>query len=314
MTLEVSSHALTLGRVDGVRFDLAVFTNLTQDHLDFHGNIDDYFAAKAELFTLDRAAAALVCIDDPWGRGWRLGLATRGCPSRTYTVADTTAADWTGDRHRPRRRWVAAPSPLAGPGGLSAWRPCRLPGRFNVANARGGHRSGGHHGVDPEVAAAAVGASAGVPGRMERVDDGQRVPRLVDYAHTPDAVEPGDRGRARVGSGRVAASSRARLRWGPGPDKRPLMGQVAARDADVVDHHRRQSTLRVACGDPDRDHGQGASGVEPGQRAEVHRGGGPAGSASGWRCDSAGPGDVVLVLGKGHEQGQEVGGSGQPVR
>jgi UDP-N-acetylmuramoyl-L-alanyl-D-glutamate--2,6-diaminopimelate ligase len=297
VTLEVSSHALELGRVDGVHFDLAVFTNLTQDHLDFHGSMESYYAAKAQLFTSERAAAGLVCVDDVWGRRLAEGAAI---PVRTYSLG--SAADWTvtdvAHRDQGTTTYVAH-----GPG-VEVPARVGLPGMFNVANALAALASAVHHGVDAHVAATAIGDCAGVPGRMERVRAGQDFLVLVDYAHTPDAV-----GRA-IAAGREAVTGDVIVVLGCGGDrdrdKRPIMGEVAARAADVLiitdDNPRAEppSLIRAAIM-------EGARRVPSVDRAVLHD--------EGDRRDaiiravrSAGPSDCVLLLGKGHEQGQEAAG------
>jgi UDP-N-acetylmuramoyl-L-alanyl-D-glutamate--2,6-diaminopimelate ligase len=297
VTMEVSSHALELGRVDGVHFDLAVFTNLTQDHLDFHGSMEAYFRAKAQLFSVERAAAGLVCVDDEWGR--RLdGMAA--IPTATYAVgapADWTAADLAAGHGGATSFTVRGP-------GMELPARVGLPGRFNVANALAALAAAVHHGVDAQVAAAAIGDCAGVPGRMEPIRAGQEFLVLVDYAHTPDAV-----GRA-IGAAREAATGEVIVVLGCGGDrdrdKRPLMGEVAAREADVLiitdDNPRSEPAWQIRAAMM-----EGARRVAPGERAVLHE--------EGERTDAitravrlAGPADCVLVLGKGHEQGQEVAG------
>ena len=159
VTIEVSSHALELGRVDGVHFDLAVFTNLSQDHLDFHGDMDSYFAAKAQLFTADRAAAGLVCVDDAWGRR----LAEVGSiPLVTYAVDQP--ADWTVRDIRPSADG-ACEFTAVGPGGVHVAAGVGLAGRFNVANGLL-LAAAVHHGVEPQLAADGIRECPGVPGRM----------------------------------------------------------------------------------------------------------------------------------------------------
>ncbi len=297
VTMEVSSHALELGRVDGMHFDLAVFTNLSQDHLDFHGDMDAYFAAKAALFTADRAAAGLVCVDDEWGR--RL-VDTAAIPVTTYSVlgpAHWTVSGVTPGHHGTTEYTVHGP-------GVQLRTQVGLPGMFNVANAVAALAAAVHQGVDPQVAAMAIGGCAGVPGRMERIRAGQEFLVLVDYAHTPDAV-----GRA-IAAAREVVTGDVIVVLGCGGDrdrdKRPLMGEVAARDADVLvitdDNPRSEppSQIRAAIM-------EGARRVRSADRAVLHE--------EGERRDAitravriAGPVDCVLLLGKGHEQGQEVAG------
>ncbi len=297
VTMEVSSHALAMGRVDGVRFGAAGFTNLTRDHLDFHGDMESYFEAKARLFTPQRARAGVVCVDDSWGQ--RLA-AEAGIPVTTYAVDQQ--ADWTVRDVKPGAQGVTTFT-AQGPGG-SFRAGVGLPGRFNVANALGALALAAYHGVDPAAAAAAILSSPGVPGRMERVRCGQDFLVVVDYAHTPDAV-----GRA-IAAAREAASGRVIVVLGCGGDrdrdKRPEMGAVAARDADIVvitdDNPRSEepSAIRAAIM-------EGARVVAPVTRALV-REDGDRRAAIAWAVEQAGTDDCVLVLGKGHEQGQEAAG------
>jgi UDP-N-acetylmuramoyl-L-alanyl-D-glutamate--2,6-diaminopimelate ligase len=180
--MEVSSHALAQGRVDGTVYDVAVFTNLSQDHLDFHGDIEDYFAAKAQLFTAARARRAVVDVDDAYGA--RLA-AEAGIPVTTVSPSGASA-DWRCEDV------VVEPAGsrflLRGPDGEVVDGAVRLPGDFNVANAALAVVALACAGVDAATAATGVAARAGVPGRMERVDAGQPFLAVVDYAHTPDAV------------------------------------------------------------------------------------------------------------------------------
>jgi UDP-N-acetylmuramoyl-L-alanyl-D-glutamate--2,6-diaminopimelate ligase len=301
-TLEVSSHALELGRVDGIRFDLAVFTNLSQDHLDFHGDMESYFAAKAGLFTPARAAAALVCVDDEWGRRLADLARANGLPTRTFAL--DVPADWTVTGIGPGPTPGAAEFRAHGPGGIDVVAGVGLPGRFNIANALAALAAAVGHGIDPQVAADAVRACPGVPGRMERVAAGQAHLAIVDYAHTPDAVV-----RA-IAAAREVAAGRIIVVLGCGGDrdreKRPIMGEVAARDADVLvvtdDNPRSESASAIRAAIM-----EGTRRVPDAQRAEVLEEGDRR-AAIALAVGRAGLGDAVLVLGKGHEQGQEAAG------
>jgi UDP-N-acetylmuramoyl-L-alanyl-D-glutamate--2,6-diaminopimelate ligase len=302
VAMEVSSHALALGRVDGTTYDVAVFTNLSEDHLDFHADLDDYFAAKASLFTPERTRVGVVDVDDAFGA--RLA---RQATVPVVTVSPSGGpADW--------RVVDVALGPtgstftLAGPHKLLLRGGTALVGDFNVANAALAVVALVQAGVDPQTAAAGVAACPGVPGRMERVGDGHDGPlALVDYAHSPDALErllatcrtlTGPSGRVAVVVG--AGGDRDRL-------KRPVMGEIAARDADLAvltsDNPRSEdplailAALRAGAG---RVPGARVEEV-PDRRAAIER-------AVAW----ARPGDVVVVAGKGHEQGQEVAGVVHP--
>ena len=283
--MEVSSHALVMGRVDGVVFDVAAFTNLGRDHLDFHADLEDYFAAKAQLFTPQRARLGLVNLDDEHGR--RL-LGEASIPMRTFSQHAGRGADWWADRIEPTptgSRFV-----LHGPAGeMQVEVP--LPGDFNVANA-------------VCAVAAAMGRAGGVPGRMEPVDVGQGFTAVVDYAHKPDAVE------AVLSSVRGSTPGRVILVIGAGGDrdrgKRPVMGEIASRLADVVvvtdDNPRTEA--------PDAIRRELLVGARRGG-AEVHEEGDRR-AAIRLAVGLAEDGDCLVVAGKGHETGQEVAGVVHP--
>ena len=180
--MEVSSHALVQGRVDGVVFDLAVFTNLGRDHLDFHADVEDYFQAKASLFTPERCRRGLVNADDEHGR--RL-LDRGGVPLESFSATGGDA-DWRAEDVE-----VTAGGStfvVAGPGGVRVEAGCPLPGDFNVANALAALAACSSMGFDLDEVARAMAEGGGVPGRLERVDEGQDFTVVVDYAHKPDAV------------------------------------------------------------------------------------------------------------------------------
>ncbi len=300
--MEVSSHALVMGRVDGVVFDVAVFTNLGRDHLDFHADVEDYFDAKASLFTPERARAGLVNVDDPYGA--RL-LADARIPMRTFS-ASGSAADWTA------RDIELTPGgstfTVHAPSGESFPAEVPLAGDFNVANALAAIAAFGEVGFDPRAVADGIAASTGVPGRLERVDAGQDFLAVVDYAHKPDAVN------AALGTLRPLTSGRLIVVIGAGGDrdqgKRPVMGEIAARLADVLvvtdDNPRSEdpATIRAAML-------EGATSVSASDRAELHECGDRR-AAIRLAVSLAGPGDTVVVAGKGHETGQEVDGTVHP--
>ena len=294
--MEVSSHALVLGRVDGVRFDVAVFTNLGRDHLDFHADLEDYYAAKARLFSPEHAAAALVCIDD--GHGRRLA-AEAPIPVRTYAVAGP--ADWSVsdvDLGADGSRFT-----VHGPGGVRVAGVVPLPGDFNVANALAAIAAAAEAGFDPQEVADGIASGGGVPGRLERIPTDGELTVVVDYAHKPDAVEAVLRTLRPVTSGRLV------IVLGAGGDrdrgKRPVMGEIAARLADVVvvtDDNPRSE-------DPDAIRAEVLAGaVGPAEVMEI----GDRRSAIMEAITSARTGDVVVIAGKGHETGQEVAGVVHP--
>lgn len=291
--MEVSSHALVMGRVDGVRFDVAVFLNLGRDHLDFHGDLEAYFQAKASLFTPERARRALVCVDDEHGR--RLSSQTR-LPVHTFSLTGRPA-DW---------RAVDVELTPSGstftvitPEGTRIAGAVRLPGDFNVTNALAAVAAAAEAGYDPEAVALGVAAVPGVPGRLERVEAGQDFEVLVDYAHKPDAV------RAALRTLRPLTRGRLIVVLGAGGDrdqgKRPIMGEIAATEADLVvvtDDNPRSE-------DPAQIRAQLLAGAHQG-RAEVLDIGDRR-AAIREAVGRARPGDIVLVAGKGHETGQEIG-------
>jgi UDP-N-acetylmuramoyl-L-alanyl-D-glutamate--2,6-diaminopimelate ligase len=305
-SMEISSHALALHRVDGLVVDVAAFTNLSQDHLDFHGSMEAYFAAKAALFTPERSRCGVVCVDDAWGA--RLAETT-GVPVTTVTTRPGARADW-----RVLEEGVDAGLPVArvaGPGGRELGLRSPLPGRFNLANALVALAVLVRAGVDAEVGAGALAVAGPVPGRMERVGEQAAAPgrplAIVDFAHSPDAVEQAL--AALTGSGRPLV-----VVLGAGGDrdreKRPLMGEAAARGADVVvvtdDNPRSEdpASIRAAVrAGAERASGRtGAVVLEVAGRREAI----VEGVRRAW------PGGVVLVAGKGHEPGQEIAGVVHP--
>ncbi|MDF2966779.1 MAG: UDP-N-acetylmuramoylalanyl-D-glutamate--2,6-diaminopimelate ligase [Nocardioidaceae bacterium] len=309
--MEVSSHALVQGRVDGVVFDVAVFLNLGRDHLDFHRDVEDYFAAKARLFTPERARRAVVDVGDGWGR--RLAETTT-LPVTTCTVMPDADADWTVADVTSGQR--GSEFTVRGPAGRTVRLRLPLPGVFNVRNALAALVALAEAGVDLEPAARGLEAAPGVPGRMERVDAGQDFLALVDYAHKPDAVE------AVLSALRPATPGRLIVVLGAGGErdagKRPLMGAVAGRLADLLvvtdDNPRgedpaaiRAEVLDGVRGSSTADPAEGGAGggaevVEIGDRA----------AAIAAAVAAAGSGDTVVVAGKGHETGQEISGKVHP--
>jgi UDP-N-acetylmuramoyl-L-alanyl-D-glutamate--2,6-diaminopimelate ligase len=291
--MEVSSHALVMGRVDGVVFDVAVFTNLGRDHLDFHADMEDYFSAKASLFTPERARLGLVNLDDEWGR--RL-LASPTIPMRTFSISGADA-DWSatdldlgpdGSRFR-----------VQGPDGTTYDAGLPLPGDFNVANALAAIAACAEAGFDPSAVIDGIRGGVGVPGRLERIDAGQDFSVMVDFAHKPDAIE------SALTTLRPLTEGRLIIVLGAGGDrdtgKRPLLGEIAARLADLLivtdDNPRSEDPAAIRAAVLSGAAGPGAT-EEIGDRAAAIR------AAIG----RARTGDVVLIAGKGHETGQELAG------
>ena len=281
--MEVSSHALDQHRVGGVRFAAAAFTNLTQDHLDYHGDMEAYFAAKALLF--DGRCPTAANADDPYGRRLPADLrfAIDADDAEVRAVDVVLGAD--GTRFGLRTPWgdVAVAT--------------RLVGRFNVENALAAAASAGLAGVPLEAIAAGLGDLSGVPGRLEVVSAGLPFAVIVDYAHTADALDNVLRAVRPLARGRVTCV------FGCGGDrdrgKRPAMARAACALADRVivttDNPRSEDPLAIIA---EIAVGAGPNAeVEPDRRAAIAR-----------AIADAGPGDVVLIAGKGHEQGQEAHG------
>jgi UDP-N-acetylmuramoyl-L-alanyl-D-glutamate--2,6-diaminopimelate ligase len=299
--MEVSSHALVMGRVDGVVFDVACFTNLGRDHLDFHSDVEDYFAAKASLFTPERARLGLVNVDDDFGR--RL-VEQATVPVRTFSASGADA-DWRADDVHLEP--TGSSFTVRAPSGESFRARVPLTGDFNVANALCAIAALGEAGFDTGAVAAAMGESGGVPGRLEQVDAGQDFLAVVDYAHKPDAVT------AALNALRPLTKGRLIVVLGAGgdrdPGKRPMMGEIASRLADVLvvtDDNPRSE-------DPAAIRAELVAGAEAvtGPRAELHEvGDRRAAVALAVRLAEAG--DTVVVAGKGHETGQEVAGTVHP--
>ncbi|MDY6050665.1 MAG: UDP-N-acetylmuramoyl-L-alanyl-D-glutamate--2,6-diaminopimelate ligase [Corynebacterium sp.] len=304
VVMEVSSHALSLGRVNGTHFDVALFTNLSQDHLDFHPTMEEYFAAKSALFVPGspvRAATSIICIDDEWGATLtRLAgpaaqtVSTAGAVATYSATIDATADDGS------QQFTVHGPKALA----QSVCLP--VPGRFNVANATLALAAGIAVGADPAQFAAGL-ATVSVPGRMETVPNDAGIVAIVDYAHKPAAVA------AMLETVRASVTGDIAVVVGAGGDrdsgKRELMGAAAAATADLVivtdDNPRTEDPAEIRAhvlagareyiaSHPGR---RGVQVVEEGdRRAAIER-------AVAW----AKPADAVIVAGKGHEQGQIIG-------
>jgi UDP-N-acetylmuramoyl-L-alanyl-D-glutamate--2,6-diaminopimelate ligase len=293
--MEVSSHALVMGRVDGVVFDVAVFLNLGRDHLDFHADVEDYYRAKASLFTPERARLALVNADDEHGR--RLAGETT-IPVRTF--GSGRDADWRVEDVELRAD--GSTFTIVTPDGARLATGCPLPGDFNVSNTLAAVAAAGEARLDAAAVAAGIAGSGGVPGRLERVDAAQDFVVVVDYAHKPDAVEAAIRTLRPLTDGQVIVVLGAGGDRDPG--KRPIMAGIAARLADllvVTDDNPRTE-------DPAAIRAAMLAGVESGEAVEV----GGRREAIREALRRARPGDIVLVAGKGHETGQEIDGVVHP--
>jgi UDP-N-acetylmuramoyl-L-alanyl-D-glutamate--2,6-diaminopimelate ligase len=287
--VEASSHGSAHRRLDRVRFDALVFTNLTQDHLDLHGSMDDYFQAKRRLFTGPQPPPAAINVGDEWGRrladdlqdAHRAPLVTFGLNDKAEIRADDLEVTPTGSTFRAADIEIHTP----------------LRGLFNVENALAAVAAGILLDLDEDAIAVGIAGMSAVPGRFEAIEEGQPFAVVVDYAHTPDSLSTVLHAARDLGEGRVIVV------FGAGGDrdrgKRPLMGRVAADNAEVVivtsDNPRSEEPLAII-----QDVLQGAGldvEIDPDRR-----------SAIGRALSLADEGDVVVIAGKGHEQGQDVGG------
>jgi len=285
VAMEVSSHGLDQHRVDGTTYGCAMFTNLSQDHLDYHGTMERYLQAKARLFTPELSRGGVINADSTQGRQLA-GEAT--IPVTTFGIE--------------READLRAEAVKLNEGGLSFVADgvridSRLRGLYNVSNCLGAMAAARSVGVDDEAIAAGIAELAGVPGRLEPVEAGQPFALLVDYAHTPDSLENVLRATRTLASGRVIVV------FGCGGDrdrgKRPLMGGVATHLADLTiltsDNPRSEDPAAIIFEiEPGARAGGGAYRVEPDRRAAIHA-----------AVEEARAGDVVVIAGKGHETGQE---------
>lgn len=281
VAMEVSSHALAQHRVDAVRFRVAVFTNLSPEHLDFHGTMEEYFAVKARLFEPGRAEQMVVNLDDVHGRLLR---DASGLPTAGYGLADAADID-------------------IGPGGAAyTWRGRRvhlpLSGRFNIANALAASEVATLLGSDLGDIVEGLEAAGQVPGRFELVDEGQPFPVIVDYAHTPDGLE-----KLLEAAAELSRGGKVTVVFGCGGDrdrdKRPLMGEVAGRLADEVivtnDNPRSEDPDEIIASITSGFAGDGSLVIIPDRRRAIDH-----------AIRGAGAGDAVVIAGKGHETAQEL--------
>jgi UDP-N-acetylmuramoyl-L-alanyl-D-glutamate--2,6-diaminopimelate ligase len=290
VVMEASSHALAMHRVDGTRFAAAVFTNLGADHLDLHGTPEEYFRAKARLFTPELTTVGVANTDDVHGR---LLLDAAPIDMVGFSMADATDVVVAADHHE------------------LTWRGVRLVvglgGRFNVANTLAAATTAEVLGIPADVIAAGLAGAAVVPGRFERVipsvGDGAGIVAIVDYAHTPDGLEEVVRAARAVTAGRVIVV------FGAGGDrdhaKRPQMGEAASRLADVVvvtsDNPRSEDPAAIISAVLSGIEDRSAVIVEPDRTAAIANAIGVARA-----------GDVVVVAGKGHETTQTIGDQSLP--
>jgi UDP-N-acetylmuramoyl-L-alanyl-D-glutamate--2,6-diaminopimelate ligase len=298
--IEVSSHALALERVAGCRFDVAVFTNLTRDHLDFHGDMESYYREKKRLFAMRKPGAmAVVNVDDAFGR--RLASEITA-PVETYSATGRSEADVRAAAARCDMTGIAFE--VAHPGGkFRVVSP--LLGRFNVENLLAAAASGLALGMPPERIAAALGSVRRVPGRLEPVEAGQPYNILVDYAHTPDALE------RLLAAVRELTDRKIILVFGCGGDrdkgKRTPMGEIAGRLSDIPiatsDNPRSEDPEAILS---EVEKGLAASGATKYLKIADRR------EAIRTAIGLANPGTVVVIAGKGHETTQVIGNKELP--
>ena len=293
VALEASSHGAALRRLDRVRFDALAFTNLTQDHLDLHGTMEDYFQAKRRLFVSAQPSPAAVNLGDPWGRRLAEELA------RAHRAPLVTFGLEAPAEVRPEGLELSAECSRFRAAGIAI--ETKLRGLFNVENVLAAVAVGLLLDLDEDAVRRGIAAVEDVPGRVEPVDEGQPFSVLVDYAHTPDSL------RTVLRAARGLAEGRVLVVFGAGGDrdrgKRPLMGRVVAELADLVvvtsDNPRSEDPLRII-----EDVLQGAGvdvEIDLDRRSAIQR-----------AIALAEAGDVVVIAGKGHELGQEVGGVVHP--
>jgi UDP-N-acetylmuramoyl-L-alanyl-D-glutamate--2,6-diaminopimelate ligase len=290
VAMEVSSHGLDLGRVGGVRFEAGVFTNLSQDHLDHHGTMERYFAAKASLFVPERVDHAVVNVDDPWGRR----LLDVAVPLTTYG-SEATADVQGEDVH------TTVDGLTLRVGELEVTSPLR--GTFNASNCLAAIATSRVLGIDDGSIREGLAAAGQVPGRMEPIDEGQRFLAVVDYAHTPDSI------RTVLAAARSLATGRVIVVFGCGGDrdraKRFPMGAAATEGADLTvittDNPRSEDPSAIIAEVERGAMGRGTYVVEPDRRAAIRL-----------ALREARAGDVVVVAGRGHEPTQDVGAVSLP--
>lgn len=300
-TMEVSSHALVLGRVDGVVFDVAAFTNLGRDHLDFHETAAEYFEAKAELFTPRRARRGLINIDDEHGR---VLVERGGIPMSTFS---THGADATWRAVEIEEDQGGSSFRVLGPDSIDLRTRVNIPGVYNVSNALCAFAMGVEAGFEAELLARGLAAVSGVPGRLEQIHGGgASAPQVyVDYAHKPDAVSAALRALRPLASGQLV------IVLGAGGDrdsgKRPLMGAAAAELADrviVTDDNPRSedpAAIREAVAEGARAVGRAQVQQIADRREAILE-----------AITTSRAGDIVVIAGKGHETGQEIAGIVHP--
>ena len=303
VVMEVSSHALALNRVEGTKFSVVAFTNLSHDHLDFHETMENYFQAKSRLFKYGFSEKAIINIDDSWGKRLfeeteieKLSISTHD-QKANWKIIDSSLADPSSSSKS------VVELTIAGPGGILLSIATPLMGDYNSANVLMALALAVESGIDPLSAANALSNAKGAPGRMESIELGQRFTAVIDYAHSPDAVSAALKAVRSSTKGRIIAV----LGCGGDRDaaKRPLMGQALISGADLAiftsDNPRSEDPLSIL--------NQMHEGMK---LTENHFVIVDRSEAIKFAIENAVEGDCVLVLGKGHETGQEIKGKISP--
>ena len=303
VVMEVSSHALALNRVEGTKFSVVAFTNLSHDHLDFHKTMENYYQAKSRLFKYGFSEKAIINIDDSWGKRLfeeteieKISISTHD-QKANWRIIDSSLADPSSSSKS------VVELTIAGPGGILLSIATPLMGDYNSANVLMALALAVESGIDPLSAANALSNAKGAPGRMESIELGQRFTAVIDYAHTPDAVSAALKAVRSSTKGRIIAV----LGCGGDRDaaKRPLMGQALISGADLAiftsDNPRSEDPLSIL--------NQMHEGMK---LTENHFVIVDRSEAIKFAIENALEGDCVLVLGKGHETGQEIKGKISP--
>ena len=303
VVMEVSSHALALNRVEGTKFSVVAFTNLSHDHLDFHKTMENYYQAKSRLFKYGFSEKAIINIDDSWGKRLfeeteieKISISTHD-QKANWRIIDSSLADPSSSSKS------VVELTIAGPGGILLSIATPLMGDYNSANVLMALALAVESGIDPLSAANALSNAKGAPGRMESIELGQRFTAVIDYAHTPDAVSAALKAVRSSTKGRIIAV----LGCGGDRDaaKRPLMGQALISGADLAiftsDNPRSEDPLSIL--------NQMHEGIK---LTENHFVIVDRSEAIKFAIENAKESDCVLVLGKGHETGQEIMGKISP--
>ena len=303
VVMEVSSHALALNRVEGTKFSVVAFTNLSHDHLDFHKTMENYYQAKSRLFKYGFSEKAIINIDDSWGKRLfeeteieKISISTHD-QKANWRIIDSSLADPSSSSKS------VVELTIAGPGGILLSIATPLMGDYNSANVLMALALAVESGIDPLSAANALSNAKGAPGRMESIELGQRFTAVIDYAHSPDAVS------AALKAVRCSTKGRIIAVLGCGGDrdaaKRPLMGQALISGADLAiftsDNPRSEDPLSIL--------NQMHEGIK---LTENHFVIVDRSEAIKFAIENAKESDCVLVLGKGHETGQEIMGKISP--